>query len=90
MSLGVAGALIEDGGSEHTLTTTELVIGGMHCSACSNAVEAALRAVPGVQEASVSLVMRQATVQVDPARVTPVRPPAQPTDCAPVSPFGEP
>lgn len=54
----------------------QLEVAGMHCSACSNAVEAELRALPGVQSASVSLVMRQATVQVDPALVTPVSVPA--------------
>ena len=56
----------------------QLEVTGMHCSACSNAVEAALRAVPGVRAASVSLVMRQATVQVDPARVMPASHPAAP------------
>ncbi len=45
----------------------------MHCSACSGAVEAALAAVPGVQSASVSLVMRRATVITDPTAVSPVR-----------------
>ncbi len=45
----------------------------MHCSACSGAVEAALSAVPGVQSAAVSLVMRRATVIADPTAVSPVR-----------------
>ena len=54
----------------------QLEVTGMHCSACSNAVEAALLAVPGVAAASVSLVMRQATVQIDSSRVQPVSHPA--------------
>ena len=45
----------------------------MHCSACSTAVEAALTAVPGVQSASVSLVMRRATVVAAAPSVSPVR-----------------
>ena len=53
--------------------TIELEVGGMHCSACSSAVEKALTAVPGVQSASVSLVMRRATVVADTAVISPVR-----------------
>ncbi|KAL4423767.1 hypothetical protein ABPG75_001068 [Micractinium tetrahymenae] len=43
-----------------------LRVGGMTCSSCSSAVEAALRAVPGVQEASVNLLAGTAEVQFDP------------------------
>lgn len=39
---------------------------GMHCSACSSAVEAALEGTPGVQRASVSLTLRMAEITYDP------------------------
>ena len=67
MSLGVAGALIEDGGSEHTLTTTELVIGGMHCSACSTRIQRNLAKAEGVASAAVNLATNRAFVTFDPA-----------------------
>ena len=35
---------------------------GMHCSACSTAVEHALGALPGVRSAAVSLTLQQAEV----------------------------
>jgi len=40
---------------------------GMTCSACSSAVEAALRGVSGVSRASVSLTLAEAEVEYDPA-----------------------
>lgn len=46
--------------------TQVLLVGGMTCSACAAAVEAALHAVPGVQQASVSLVTGRAEVRYDP------------------------
>lgn len=48
---------------------TELQIGGMSCEHCVRAVEGALKAVPGVQEAQVSLSEGRARVtgQADPA-----------------------
>ena len=54
------------------LQVVQLDVTGMHCSSCSTAVESALRAVPGVQSASVSLVMRRATAHVHGATVKPV------------------
>jgi Cu+-exporting ATPase len=39
---------------------------GMHCSACSSAVEKALLSIPGVQRASVSLALHQAEVVITP------------------------
>ena len=45
-----------------------LAIEGMHCSSCSSAVEAALRPLPGVIKATVSLSLHQALVEYD-ARV---------------------
>lgn len=42
---------------------------GMHCSACSTAVETALGAGKGVQKASVSLTLKMAEVMYDPQLV---------------------
>jgi len=42
-----------------------LAIEGMHCSSCSSAVEAALRPLPGVIKATVSLSLHQALVEYD-------------------------
>ena len=49
----------------------KLEVNGMHCSACSSAVEAALRALPGVQTAAVSLALRQAEVRCLPGVAAP-------------------
>ena len=45
------------------LWESQVVVGGMHCAACSVTVEDALRQVPGVQSASVSASGQRATVQ---------------------------
>jgi Cu+-exporting ATPase len=45
----------------------ELTITGMACAACVRRVEKAVRAVPGVNEASVNLVTQRATIHFDPA-----------------------
>ena len=45
------------------LWESQVVVGGMHCAACSVTVEDALRQVPGVQGASVSGSGQRATVQ---------------------------
>ena len=47
-----------------------LPVRGMHCAACVGTVERALRAVPGVDEATVNLATERATVVLDPARAT--------------------
>lgn len=44
-------------------------IGGMTCSSCSNAVETALKRVPGVRHAHVALVTQEARVEYDPSLV---------------------
>src|SRR5262245_6754428 len=41
---------------------------GMHCAACVDKVERALRSVPGVETASVNLATERANVEWDPAR----------------------
>jgi len=43
----------------------DLRIAGMHCASCSQSVEYALRAIPGVQEASVNLLGKNASVTHD-------------------------
>jgi copper chaperone CopZ len=48
-----------------------LTIGGMHCPACSARVVKALKAVPGVKEAEVSLEARQANVTYIAGETTP-------------------
>ncbi len=51
-------------------TNLELYITGMSCISCAGQVENALRAVPGVSRAAVSLATSRAGVMYDPARVT--------------------
>lgn len=48
-----------------------ITIGGMHCPACSTRVVKALKALPGVLEAEVSLETRQAKVIYLPAEIKP-------------------
>ncbi|MBA3396003.1 MAG: copper-translocating P-type ATPase [Deltaproteobacteria bacterium] len=45
----------------------ELSITGMTCAACVRRIEKAVRAVPGVNEASVNLVTQRASVKLDPS-----------------------
>ena len=51
---------------------------GMHCSACSTAVETSLRELVGVQNCSISLLLRKAMVHINPKLVTKVIAHAQP------------
>ena len=51
--------------------TVELPVQGMHCASCVGRVEAALRAVDGVTEASVNLVTARATIHHEPGRTSP-------------------
>lgn len=44
------------------MATQELKITGMHCIDCARKVEAALKAVPGVEQARVHYLKRQAHV----------------------------
>jgi Cu+-exporting ATPase len=48
-----------------------LTVGGMTCAACSGRVQRALETTPGVAAANVNLMTGTATVQFDPAAVTP-------------------
>ena len=59
-----------------TSTTTRhltLPVEGMTCASCVAHVEEALREVPGVLDARVNLATEQATVEVDPAAVSPAQ-----------------
>ncbi|MES2316463.1 MAG: heavy metal translocating P-type ATPase [Pseudomonadota bacterium] len=44
---------------------TSLEVGGMTCASCAGRVEKALRAVPGVRDASVNLATERATIHTD-------------------------
>ena len=46
-------------------------IGGMHCAACSSAVERVTRKLPGVAESSVNLPMNRLTITYDEAQCSP-------------------
>ena len=49
----------------------QVAVKGMHCASCAVRVEQALRAVPGVGEASVNLATETASLSVDPQAVSP-------------------
>jgi Cu+-exporting ATPase len=52
-------------------TKVTIPIAGMHCAACQSRVQSALRETPGVVDASVNLLMNNATVTYDDAAVAP-------------------
>jgi copper chaperone len=52
------------------MTTETLVVKGMTCTGCVNAVTKALKALDGVVEAIVDLEGQKATVTFDPAKVS--------------------
>ncbi len=43
----------------------KLIIEGMHCASCAVNIEKSLKKVPGVKEASVSLMLKKGTVEID-------------------------
>ncbi len=53
--------------SQQPTASLELSITGMTCAACVRRIEKAVRAVPGVNEASVNLVTQRASVELDPS-----------------------
>ena len=53
----------------HAAGVARLAVHGMTCASCVGAVEGALTALPGVEEASVNLLAGQAVVKYDPAVV---------------------
>ncbi|MGD9507028.1 MAG: heavy metal translocating P-type ATPase [Geminicoccaceae bacterium] len=60
--LGAVRKAVEAAGYSVGTETAEFDIDGMHCASCVNAVETALRGVPGVAGASVNLATNRATV----------------------------
>ena len=54
-------------------TTIRIPVSGMTCAACQARVQRTLQREPGVADASVNLMMHDATVTYDPAAVTPER-----------------
>ncbi|MEX0907686.1 MAG: heavy metal translocating P-type ATPase, partial [Gemmatimonadota bacterium] len=59
---------MSDRAADATLT---IPVSGMTCAACTGRVQRALEKQPGVGAAAVNLMMRNATVQYDPASTTP-------------------
>ncbi len=53
--------------------TIEIPVGGMTCAACQAGVQRALKKSPGVRDASVSLMLQNATVEFDPMLTTPAQ-----------------
>ena len=43
----------------------KLIIEGMHCASCASNIEKSLKKVPGVNEATISLMLKKGTVDVD-------------------------
>ncbi|MDA1278992.1 MAG: heavy metal translocating P-type ATPase [Chloroflexi bacterium] len=63
-------AEIDDRSVEHELSTLTFSVGGMTCAACVHHVGSALREIPGVVNAQVSLGTETATVEFAPQSVT--------------------
>jgi len=57
-------AAVHDAGFDVATDTVELAIDGMSCASCVGRVERVLKARPGVQEASVNLATKRATVKI--------------------------
>jgi copper chaperone len=55
---------------EHIMKTTTIKIGGMSCGGCAKSVTRALKALPGVSQAEVSLERAEATIAFDPEKVS--------------------
>ena len=53
------------------LTETTIAVGGMTCGACTSAIEAGFKGVPGVKSMNVSLMTNRAVVQHDTSIITP-------------------
>ena len=43
----------------------KLFIEGMHCASCASNIERSLKKVPGIKEASVSLMLKKGTIECD-------------------------
>jgi len=64
-------ATVPTGADGAALSTAELELGGMHCSACATRIQRSLRRLPAVASASVNLATTRAFVAYDPGRTTP-------------------
>src|SRR5947199_10836807 len=53
--------------------TVTLPVGGMTCAACQARVQRALARAPGVEDATVNLLLHNASVTFDPAATSPER-----------------
>lgn len=58
-----------EGAIESSLTTAELELGGMHCSACATRIQRSLGRLPAVASASVNLATNRAFVAYDAKRL---------------------
>ena len=43
----------------------KLIIEGMHCASCASNIEKSLKKISGVKEASISLMLKKGTVEVE-------------------------
>ena len=43
----------------------KITISGMHCASCASNIERSLKKVPGIKEASVSLMLKKGTVEIE-------------------------
>ena len=59
--------------AESTKETIRIPVSGMTCAACQSHVQRALQQQAGVDDASVNLMMKSATVTYDPSTITPAR-----------------
>jgi heavy metal translocating P-type ATPase len=66
-----SGSTLPTDTDEHLLATTELELGGMHCSACATRIQRSLGKLPAVASASVNLATTRAFVSYDPALLGP-------------------
>jgi heavy metal translocating P-type ATPase len=64
-------APVAGGQDEPTVTTVELEVGGMHCSACATRIQRSLSKLPAVASASVNLATTRAFVAYDPDQLGP-------------------
>ena len=64
---------VRDAGYDPVLDETTIAIGGMTCASCIGRVERAIRALPGVAEASVNLATEKASIAYLPATLSPAR-----------------
>ncbi|KAG9441214.1 hypothetical protein H6P81_017068 [Aristolochia fimbriata] len=69
--VGFEAKLINEEVKEGSILRCRIRIRGMTCTSCSTAVESALQALPGVQEALVALATEEAEVRYDPKITSP-------------------